>query len=106
MKYKNGTLLTWHSFGDTYYGFVIGTCSYDNHGEDNAYVMRYVFKDISNGPRRPYAIVDINAVELVKDWPEDFFVTDHWSRTPPDRCDEWSLSKDENTGHFLIVPLK
>jgi hypothetical protein len=106
MKYKNGTLLTWHSWGNTYYGFVIGTCSYDNHDEDNAYVMRYVFSEDSEVPRRPYAIVEMDGVELVADWPEDFVVGGHWSRTPEDRCEQWALSKSKKTGHLLIIPLK
>lgn len=104
MQYKNGTLLTWHSGGSTYYGFVVGTCSYDNCGKDNAYVARYVFKDNFDAPRHPYTVVDMTVVELVKDWPDKFYIGGHWSRSPEDRCDEWNLQYED--GKIMILPVK
>jgi len=97
--YQKGTLLKFSSGGSTYTGFVIGTCSYDNAGEDNAYVIRYVFVDES--PRKPYTIVAMDEVELVRKFPANFHVGGDWSATPEDRCKEWKLLKDK---HLLVVP--
>ncbi len=105
MRYKNGTLLQWWSGGNCYYGFVIGTCSYDNCGDDNAYVTRYVWKMDGDAPRHPFTIVAMDAVELVTDWPEDYYIADGWSRTPDDRCKLWSL-QDFEDGILMIVPSK
>lgn len=103
MRYKNGTLIEWCSGGSCYYGVVIGTCSYDNCGEDNAYVARYVWKINGDSPRHPFGIVSMDAVELVKDWPENFYIADGWSRTPDDRCKSWVLQESED-GTLMIVP--
>ena len=103
MIYSKGTLLHWWSGGNPYYGMVVGTCSYDNCGEDNAYVMRYVMKE-HDPPRRPYAIVDMKSVEAVGEWPEDFYISGHWSASPDDRCEEWVVKKDDATGLLMIVP--
>lgn len=99
---KNGTLIKFSSFGNSYKGFIIGVCSYDNLEENNAYVVRYVWVNYDEMPRKPYTIVRFDAVELVMDFPEDFQVGGHWSATPQDRCDEWLLVKTETC--LFIVP--
>ena len=107
--FPNGTLVKWNSWGNTYRGMIVGTCSYDNCGKDNAYVCRYVWKPDYETPRHPFAIVDMKAVEVYgkddDEWPEDFYIGDHWSRTPPDRCKEWERVK-QNDGSYLIVPIQ
>lgn len=101
---KRNTLIVFHSMGSTYHGFIIGTCGYDG-GDDNAYVVRYVFKDQWEGqPRRPYAIVDLKRAEPVKEYPEDFLVCGYWSATPDDRTEKWDLQKDPETGNLLVMP--
>jgi hypothetical protein len=104
-RLKNGTLVTYTSMGSRYHGFIIGTCSYDGAESDNAYVVRYVWPPDGEQPRRPFAIVKLGAVELVKKFSEDFSVGGHWSRTPDDRCDEWTLEKDGETGNLVIKPI-
>ena len=98
----NGTLVRWHSGGNTMHGFVVGTCSYDLAGDDNAYVCRYAMRPGDESPRRPYAVVDVKSVEPVTDWPKDFFVGGHWGASPQDRVDEWDTCKDES-GHVIVV---
>jgi hypothetical protein len=66
--------------------------------------MRYVWTNDGEAPRRPYTIVGKDEVKPVTNWPENFAVGDHWSRTPDDRCDTWEVIKDEETKHLLIVP--
>ncbi len=102
--YERGTLLTWSSGGSTYTGFVVGTCSYDNCGEDNAYVMRYVIKEGNDPPRHPFAIARMDWVKPVKEFPEDFSIGDHWSATPDDRCEEWKV--EERGDLLFIVPVQ
>jgi hypothetical protein len=98
--FERGTLVRFHSGSSEYVGFVIGTCSYDNGGPDNAYVVRYVFT--GSPPHKPYTIVAADAVEVVADFPENFNVGGHWSATPKDRADEWVLKRE--SGRILVVP--
>jgi hypothetical protein len=102
---KNGTLVRFNSWGSTYNGFIVGECSYDNCGENNGYVVRYVWRINDEAPRKPYTIVDKESVKPVEEFPEDFLVGDHWSKTPADRCTEWELKKDESTNYLMVVPL-
>ena len=102
--HKRGTLIEFSSYGSSYTGFVIGTCSYDNNGPDNAYVVRYVWTD-GDAPRKPYTIVAADSAKPMKDYPEDFLVGSHWSCTPRDRCVEWVLQRDEETNNLLIVAI-
>src|ERR1043166_621111 len=90
-----GTLVRWHSLGSTYRGFIIGTCSYDLAGDDNAYVVRYVWRGGDDGPASPYAVVAIDAVELADDWLKGrmFVVGGNWSATPADRCEQWDAEQ-------------
>ena len=107
--FQNGTLLQWSSMGNSYTGFVVGICSYDNCGEDNAYVIRYVTRKDDGAvaiPHHPFAITSIERVELVTDWDEDFNVCGHWSATPDDRCELWELTVDKATGNLMITPQK
>ena len=105
-RLKNGTVI---EAGDVW-GVIIGTCSYDNNGPDNAYVVRYVWGEKAwepRRPRRPYAIIEMKNVSLVdaEEFPEDFYIGGPWSSTPEDRCDEWERVTDPETGNVLIVPL-
>ena len=100
---KKGTLVEFHSWGNTYRGFIVGTCCYDLYGEDNGYVVRYVWRKQDDAPRKPYTIVGVKRVEPIKDFPEDFYIGDHYSATPDDRCNDWGWVRDEETGHLIVV---
>lgn len=104
-RLKNGTLVEFHSGGNTYFGLVIGTCSYDNLSEDNAYAIRYVWIDNYLTPRRPYTIAAMDSVRTVKEFPEDFYIGAGWQCTPDDRCDEWIRVIDPQTENILIIPV-
>lgn len=103
-RLPNGTLVSFYSGGSGYTGFIIGTCSYDNAGPDNAYVVRYVWKEEDDSPRKPYSIVAMKDTELVDNFPESFVVGGHWSATPEDRCDEWVLKWED--GRLMIIPVE
>ena len=91
MDYPKGTVVAFSSMGISYNGFIIGTCSYDNAGSDNAYVIRYIAAADGDQPRKPYTIVDKTRVSPVLEYQEAFLVAGHWSATPDDRCDEWEI---------------
>jgi hypothetical protein len=98
--FQNGTLISFSSIGNSYKGFIVGTCSYDNAGEDNAYVVRYVFPEDGESPRKPYTIVEMRLASAVVDFPDNFFVAGNWSASPVDRCPAWKLNRE---GKYLFV---
>lgn len=101
-----GCLIRFHGLGTTYHGFIVGTCSWDNAGPDNAYVVRYVWRGFEEAPRRPYAVVAMDQAEPVSDWPDYFHVGGHWCATPADRGTErhrWQLVVRD--GKCFIEPM-
>jgi hypothetical protein len=100
---KRGTLVTWWSGGNPYTGFIIGTCSYDNAGDDKDYIVRYVWQDGDWEPRHPFGIVAMDKVTPVKEYSEDCAIGGYWSACSRDRCDKWKLVRDEETGHLLLM---
>ncbi len=100
-----GTLIVFNSGGSTYTGVIIGTCSYDLAGPDNAYVVRYVWPEDGDVPRKPYTIADASQVYLVTKFPEDFTIGGGYSATPDDRLkneEEWMVEK-QPIGLKLVV---